>query len=124
MDGKQEAFTRSAKWKERGLTCATKWYPYGAHENKVGAHRAEKLEEMLNKSLSELGTACVDIFYLHAADRTTPFQETLKKLDELHKQGKFDQLGVSNFTAFELTEVVMLCKANGWVQPSVSPISS
>jgi len=114
IGGAQEAFTREAKWKERGLTCATKWYPI--HPK---AHKAETVEEMLNKSLSELGTDCVDIFYLHAADRTLPFQEPLKKLDELHKQGKFVQLGLSNFTAYEVAEVVMLCKMNNWVRPTI-----
>ncbi|KAI6906948.1 Aldo/keto reductase [Hortaea werneckii] len=114
VGGKQEAFTRDAKWKERGLTCATKWYP---HEPK--AHMGEKIEEVLNTSLKELGTDCVDIFYLHAADRTLPFQEPLRKCNELHKQGKFVQLGLSNFTAYEVAEVVMLCKMNGWVRPTI-----
>jgi aflatoxin B1 aldehyde reductase len=88
--GKQEAFTRDAKWKDRGLTLATKWYPHEA-----GGHAAAKIEEQLNKSLAELGTDCVDIFYLHAADRATPFQETLGKLNEMHKQGKFVQVRIS-----------------------------
>ncbi|KAL3463542.1 NADP-dependent oxidoreductase domain-containing protein [Aspergillus heterothallicus] len=119
VGGQQEAFTRAARWKERGLICATKWYPYGNDDEKAGAHRAGKLEEMFNKSLSELGTDCVDIFYLHAADRTTPFQEPLRKLNELYRQGRFKKLGISNFTAYELAEVVLLCKANGWVRPTV-----
>ncbi|KAF2774297.1 aflatoxin B1 aldehyde reductase member 2 [Teratosphaeria nubilosa] len=114
VGGKQEAFTRDAKWKERGLSVATKWYPYDPK-----AHAAEKIEAMLNKSLSELGTDCVDIFYLHAADRTLPFQEPLKKLDEMHKKGKFIQLGLSNFTAYEVAEVIMLCKMNDWVRPTI-----
>lgn len=114
VGGKQEAFTREAKWKDRGLTLATKWYP-----REAGAHQPAKIEEKLNESLKELGTDCVDIFYLHAADRSTPFQDTLKKLNELHKQGKFVQLGLSNFTAFEVAEVVMHCKYNGWVRPTI-----
>ncbi|OJJ96090.1 hypothetical protein ASPACDRAFT_35318 [Aspergillus aculeatus ATCC 16872] len=120
VGGQQEAFTRAANWKARGLTCATKWYPYGANdEDKVGAHKAERLEQMFNKSLEELGTDYVDIFYLHAADRTVPFQEPLRKMDELHKKGRFGKLGISNFTSYELAEVVMICKANSWVQPTV-----
>ncbi|EMC98598.1 hypothetical protein BAUCODRAFT_119917 [Baudoinia panamericana UAMH 10762] len=114
VGGAQEAFTREAKWKERGLTCATKWYPNEPH-----AHSAEKIEEVLEKSLSELGTDCVDIFYLHAADRTLPFDVPLRKLDELHKKGKFVQLGLSNFAAFEVAEVVMLCKMHNWVRPTI-----
>lgn len=101
-------------WKERGLSIATKWYPFNA-----GDHKAEKVEEALNKSLSELGTDSIDIFYLHAADRSLPFQEPLRKIDELYRQGKFRTFAVSNFTAYELAEVVMLCKANGWVQPTL-----
>jgi len=62
IGGKQEAFTREAKWKERGLTLATKVYP-----NEPGKHSAEVLTREFNTSLKELGTDCVDIFYLHAA---------------------------------------------------------
>lgn len=114
VGGKQEAFTREAKWKERGLQVATKWYPITE-----GAHKAETIEEKLNESLKELGTDCVDIFYLHAPDRSLPFQEPLRKLNELHKQGKFVQLGLSNFSAFEVAEVVMICQKNGWVRPTI-----
>lgn len=48
-----------------------------------------------------------------------PFAETLEAVNNLHKAGKFDKLGVSNFTAFELAEIVMTCKYNGWVRPSI-----
>ena len=114
IGGAQEAFTREAKFYDRGLTCATKCYP-----NQPGNHTGDKLEESLEKSLKELGTDCVDIFYLHAADRSLPFTEPLKKLDELHKKGKFVRLGLSNFTAFEVAEVVMHCKYNNWVRPTI-----
>lgn len=40
-------------------------------------------------------------------------------MDKLHKAGKFVRLGVSNFTAFEVAEIVMTCKYNGWVRPTV-----
>lgn len=62
VGGKQEAFTREAKWKERGLTIATKVYP-----RPPGTHKPEVLTENFNTSLKELGADCVDIFYLHAA---------------------------------------------------------
>jgi len=65
VGGKQEAFTRDAKWKERGLSLATKVYP-----NVPGKHSAEILTREFNTSLKELGTDSVDIFYLHAAVRT------------------------------------------------------
>ncbi|GKT44790.1 aflatoxin B1 aldehyde reductase member 2 [Colletotrichum spaethianum] len=104
----QEAFTRETKWKERGLTLATKvQYP-----SQPGDNVAAKVFESVETSLKELGTDCVD-------DRATPFAETLEALDKLHKQGKFVKLGISNFTSFEVAEVVLTCKYNGWVRPTV-----
>jgi aflatoxin B1 aldehyde reductase len=81
VGGKQEAFTQEAKWKERGFKLATKVWP-----NQPGWHKNPKLSEEFNISLKELGTDCVDIFYLHAPDRSVPFEETLEAVNELHKQ--------------------------------------
>ena len=72
IQGDQEAWSKEAKWKERGLTLATKCYPA-----EPGMHSAERLKASANKSLRELGADCVDIFYLHAPDRSVPFEETL-----------------------------------------------
>jgi len=114
VGGKQEAFTREAKWQSRGLQLATKAFP-----RPPGTHAPKPLEEMFDTSLKELGTDCVDIFYLHAADRSVPFTDTLQKCDEMHKKGKFVKLGLSNFTAFEVAEVMMHCKYNNWVKPTI-----
>ncbi|KAJ6789064.1 hypothetical protein PWT90_00366 [Aphanocladium album] len=115
VDGAQEAFTREAKWKDRGFTLATKVvYPY-----KPGGNNAKAVRESVEKSLADLGTDCVDILYLHCPDRGTPFAETLEAVNELHKEGKFVNLGISNFAAHEVAEVVMTCKYNGWVRPTI-----
>lgn len=114
IGGQQEAFTREARWKERGLKLATKCYP-----TEPGMHRRDQLKGFCNKSLSELGTDCVDIFYLHAPDRSVPFEETLEACNELHKEGRFVELGLSNYAAWEVAEIVITCRKNGWVQPTV-----
>ena len=44
--------------------------------------------------------------YLHAPDHKTPLTETLAAMDELHKEGKFAQLGLSNYSAWLVNEVV------------------
>lgn len=115
VGGKQEAFTREVGWREkRGLTLATKVQYPGPGDN-----TADKVAASVETSLKELGTDCVDLLYLHAADRATPFAETLEALDKLHKAGKFVKLGISNFTAFEVAEICLTCKYNNWVRPSV-----
>jgi len=74
---------------------------------------------MFHESLSQLETDYVDIFYLHAPDRSVPFTETLKTLNGFYEEGKFKQLGLSNYTAFEVAEIVVTCKERGWVRPTI-----
>ncbi|ETN38340.1 uncharacterized protein HMPREF1541_06375 [Cyphellophora europaea CBS 101466] len=114
IGGGQEAFTREAKWQERGLQLATKCYP-----DKPGKHKPDNLKASFNKSLQELGTDSVDIFYLHAPDRSVPFEETMQACDELFKEGKFQNLGLSNFAAWEVAEVYNIAKERGWVKPTI-----
>ncbi|KAI9757672.1 MAG: hypothetical protein M1815_000319 [Lichina confinis] len=114
VGGQQENFTAQAKWQERGLRLATKWYP-----TEPGLHKPEILKQKVHESLKELDTNQVDVFYLHAADRSVPFEETLRAVDDLHKEGKFVEFALSNFTAFEVAEVVLICKMRGWVRPTL-----
>lgn len=114
VDGKQENFTAQAGWKERGTKIATKWYPH-----KPGDHKPDVIREQLERSLKELQTDRVDIFYLHAADRSVPFSETLETVNQLYKEGKFRQLGLSNYTAFEVAEIATMCNERGWVRPTI-----
>ncbi|KAI0804323.1 NADP-dependent oxidoreductase domain-containing protein [Xylaria sp. FL0064] len=114
LGGKQEAFTREAGWKEKGLAVATKAWP-----TSPGLHAPEALAATLETSLVELGTDCVDIFYLHAPDRSVPFSVTLEAVDKLYKAGKFKRLGLSNYTAFEVAEIVTMCAHRGFVRPTI-----
>jgi len=58
---KQEAFTREAKWKERGLTLATKvLYPA-----EPAGNTPEKVVDSVEKSLAALGTDTLDVSSQH-----------------------------------------------------------
>ncbi|KAI0832287.1 Aldo/keto reductase [Hypoxylon sp. FL0890] len=114
VGGQQESFTKRAGWKERGLSIGTKFWPQPA-----GSHEPQALTHTLKTSLKELGTDSVDIFYLHAPDRSVPFSTTLAAVDKLHKAGKFKRFGLSNYASFEVAEIVMTCQHNGWVRPTV-----
>lgn len=57
VGGEQEDFTRQARWKERGLTLATKVrYPANPGDN-----TADKVAESVETSLKMLGTDCIDV---------------------------------------------------------------
>jgi aflatoxin B1 aldehyde reductase len=83
-----------------------------------GVHKAVVIKQMLNKSLAELKTNCIYIFYLHDADRSVSLVETLEALNEPHIEGKFLRLGLSNFSAFEVAEVIT-CAERGCVRPTI-----
>ncbi|KAH7383207.1 NADP-dependent oxidoreductase domain-containing protein [Pyrenochaeta sp. MPI-SDFR-AT-0127] len=114
VNGKQEAWTRDARWKDRGLTLATKVYP-----EKDGMHEPTQLRKHFTTSLRELGTESVDIFYLHAPDRTVPFEDTLAEVNKLYQEGRFKQLGLSNYPAWEVSEIYNIAKERGWVRPTI-----
>ena len=40
-------------------------------------------------------------------------------MDKLYRAGRFRRLGLSNYTSFEVAEIVMTCAHNGWVRPTV-----
>ncbi len=73
----------------------------------------------LNESLERLDTDCADTFYLHFPDPATPVASVLEACAELHEQGKFKELGLSNFPAWMVADVWHLCDRNGWVKPTV-----
>ncbi|KIW29948.1 uncharacterized protein PV07_05732 [Cladophialophora immunda] len=114
VKGQQEGFTKAAQWRERQLVLATKCYP-----EQPGWHREAKLKEILGTSLRNLGTDQVDIFYLHAPDRSVPYEETLQACDDLYRAGKFKQLGLSNYAAWEVAEIWNIANQKGFVKPSV-----
>ena len=105
VGGEQEPFTREAGYQERGFAIASKVYPANP-----GEHAPGKLTEKWEKSLEKLGTKSTDIFYLHAPDRSVPFETTLEAVNKLHKEGKFVNFGLSNYAAWEVAEIIGICE--------------
>ncbi|XP_060235162.1 aflatoxin B1 aldehyde reductase member 3-like isoform X1 [Meriones unguiculatus] len=73
----------------------------------------------LETSLKRLQCPRVDLFYLHLPDHSTPIEETLQTCHQLHQEGKFVELGVSNYASWEVAEICTICKKNGWIMPTV-----
>ena len=48
-----------------------------------------------------------------------PILDTLKVVDELFKEGCFRRFGLSNYAAWEVTEIIFLCQQHSFVKPSV-----
>src|SRR6202521_3401846 len=62
----------------------------------------KRVMESIEKSLQALNTDYVDVYLIHWPDRTVPFEEPMRALDDLVKQGKVKAVGLSNFTLDEI----------------------
>ena len=85
----------------------------------AGGLRPDMIRLQLETSLKRMQVDKVQLLYLHAPDVETPLIETLTAIDQLHKEGKFIELGLSNFSAWETVEVWHICDKNGFVKPTV-----
>jgi aflatoxin B1 aldehyde reductase len=98
----------------RDLYIATKVNPWND-----GGLKAAEVHRQFGESLQRLGCDSVDLLYLHSPDLDTPIAQTLQACFELFQQGKFRHFGLSNFAAWQVAEVVELCRRNGWMEPEV-----
>ncbi|KAH7924134.1 Aldo/keto reductase [Leucogyrophana mollusca] len=84
-----------------------------------GDHSSERLRAAVEKSARALAPHKIRVFYLHAPDRSVSYEETLRGVNELYKEGFFEEFGLSNFYSWEVAEFVGIAKANNWVRPTV-----
>jgi len=75
--------------------------------------------KQLNESLNRMNLESVDTVFLHFPDPATPVISVLEAMADLHDQGKFTELGLSNFPAWMVTDVWHICDQHGWVKPTV-----
>lgn len=90
---------------------------YRDKPNMRDAGRARVLA-CIEKSLTNLGTDWVDVYVVHWPDRQTPFEETMRALEDVVQQGKARFVGVSNFKRAEIEECMSVRRVDvaqyGW----------
>jgi len=90
----------------------------GDGPNGAGSSR-KHLRQALEASLKRLGTDYVDIYYIHQKDPGTPFEEWLSFLHQAVQAGQILYLGVSNYWAWQIAEVMGLAALHDWQPLSV-----
>jgi aflatoxin B1 aldehyde reductase len=132
-EGTSEKMLGDLDWQSRGIVMDTKYFPtagkalaaagepLAAPDQPEGGwtHSPEHVRINLMKSLKALKAEKVDMFYLHGPDRTTPYEETLKAVNELYKEGYFKRWAISNYMAWEVAQICEVCKREGYPLPSV-----
>ena len=85
----------------------------------TGRLDGEAARMQLNESLKRLRLPSVETVYLHFPDPATPVISVLSAMAEMHDQGKYRELGLSNFPVNMVEEVFAVCEQHGWVKPTV-----
>ena len=52
-----------------------------------GDHNPAHIKEAIQKSLRDLGSHKIRVFYLHAPDRSVPFEDPLEAVNDIYKAG-------------------------------------
>ena len=79
----------------------------------------EAAYKQVNESLERMRLDSVDTVFLHFPDPATPVISVLEAMADLHDQGKFRELGLSNFPAWMVADAWHICDSHGWVKPTV-----
>jgi aryl-alcohol dehydrogenase-like predicted oxidoreductase len=98
--------------RDRAILSTKSAFRVGPGPNDIGSSRFH-LIRAVEASLRRLGTDYIDLYQLHAFDRTTPVEETLGTLDDLVRAGKIRYIGCSNFSGWHLMKSLAVSKQFG-----------
>ncbi|GAA1704031.1 aldo/keto reductase family protein [Kribbella yunnanensis] len=88
------------------------YWPTGPGANERGLSR-KHIMDAAHASLCRLGTEYIDLYQAHRFDEDTPLEETLRAFDDLIRQGKVLYVGVSEWTAAQISEAVEIADGLG-----------
>jgi aryl-alcohol dehydrogenase-like predicted oxidoreductase len=74
---------------------------------------AGEIRSACERSLRNLQTDVIDLYYAHYDDPTTPLEETLTAFHELVTSGKVRYIGASNYSAARLAEALEISERLG-----------
>lgn len=95
---------------------ATKFVPRTQEEIEAGISGQQHIEEMINKSLENLGMEYVDLYIYHMWDYKTPVYDILEGLNRVVKAGKVRYIGISNCYAWQLAKANALAEKEGFAK--------
>jgi aryl-alcohol dehydrogenase-like predicted oxidoreductase len=83
--------------------------------NTAGNNR-KNLVRSVEESLKRLRTDYIDLLWVHAWDNLTPYDETMRALEDVVKSGKVLYIGVSDTPAWVVSASNQLAELRGWSQ--------
>lgn len=91
----------------------------GDDPNQAGLS-SKAIVRAVEESLSRLQTDYLDIYYFHQPDYSVAIEESLEAADRLFGEGKIRYLGISNYAAWQVSELLSTARMNKWIAPNIS----
>jgi len=118
MGVSEQALAQALGTRRRDVILVTKFgVGYDEMPNRRDSIR-QRVMASIEKSLQRLQTDYVDVYLVHWPDVNTPFDETMRALDDIVRQGKARYIGVSNFRLGQLEACMQLRRVDvvqyGW----------
>jgi len=108
MGVSEEALARALGDRRRDVVIVTKFgVGYEEMPNRRDSSRT-RIMASIEKSLQRLQTDHLDVYLVHWPDPNTPFEETMRALDDIVRQGKARNIGVSNFRLAQIEDCMRL----------------
>ncbi len=98
------------------VVVATKFLPRTPQEIAEGISGQQHIENMINKSLENLGMDYVDLYIYHMWDWNTPLYDIMDGLNRIVKAGKVRYIGISNCFAWQLAKANALAEKEGFAK--------
>lgn len=94
----EQLISKGIEGKRDQFVIATKFgFEIDDHNQATGKINGKKdyIKKSIERSLKNLKTDYVDLYYMHRMDQHTPIEETMETLAELVKEGKIKYIGLS-----------------------------
>ena len=118
MGASEQALARALSGRRQDVSIVTK---FGVGYDEMPGRRDSSRQRVMasvEKSLQRLQTDHVDVYLVHWPDPSTPFDETMRVLDDIVRQGKARYIGVSNFRLAQIESCMQLRRIDvvqyGW----------
>ena len=102
--------------KRDDVVVATKFLPRTQEEIEKGITGQQHIEQMLDKSLANLGMDHVDLYIYHMWDHQTPLYDIMDGLNRMVRSGKTRYIGISNCYAYQLAKANALAEKEGFAK--------
>lgn len=94
------------------------YWPQSDDVNDRGLSR-KHIMESIDRSLRNIGTDYLDLYFCHRYDSDTPVEETARAMDDLIHRGKILYWGTSEWTDAQIQEALDICDDYGLYRPIV-----